>query len=419
MTASVKIRRTTSYTMDIDGVEFPINFEAETNYGKDPLLKVSSDGLKAVLCYLTHDEHCDHHPLDDDDYAGRIIGRGKYETRNHSEQDMFEALGLDRYGDINYSLVDDEVEARWEKVVEDLPAETWDALFKGFGLKFDDDQEHREAVNALRDELLSTSIVAEGDWVYAIYRAERYITLFDLSMDMIRGGVMEADLDFDLEKVQKEEYETAMRAGKIGNRFAILLDVYDHSGLHWSMSGNGTQCRWDTSRGAGVWLPSEDLEKEIISRAEHEAYAYVRETPVHLRGTEVKYQLVQVTGWDDNSTKQPTLESVAMSDDWTALWNMAKDLAAQLAQAEPLTDKRRRWAENEVAERMCQGNLDDYNAWLMGDNWCCVTEHLSRESVDDEWESDDYDICCGYTGSEHAMYVLEHEYFNPEAKKLA
>lgn len=48
-----------------------------------------------------------------------------------------------------------------------------------------------------------------------------------------------------------------------GDRDARLLSCYDHSGQTWSLSGSGTQCRWDTSNRAGVWVPSDCLRKQL------------------------------------------------------------------------------------------------------------------------------------------------------------
>lgn len=39
------------------------------------------------------------------------------------------------------------------------------------------------------------------------------------------------------------------------NPLAVLLDCYEHSLVSWSVSGEGTQCQWDTSHSAGVWVP--------------------------------------------------------------------------------------------------------------------------------------------------------------------
>jgi hypothetical protein len=47
-----------------------------------------------------------------------------------------------------------------------------------------------------------------------------------------------------------------------GNPSAQLLAVYSHSGEHWSLSGQGMQCQWDTSNCAGVWLPPDGCPPE-------------------------------------------------------------------------------------------------------------------------------------------------------------
>lgn len=46
-----------------------------------------------------------------------------------------------------------------------------------------------------------------------------------------------------------------------------ILDVYDHSGETWSFTGGGVQCRWDTARGAGCLLPSEETRKHLFELA--------------------------------------------------------------------------------------------------------------------------------------------------------
>jgi len=45
---------------------------------------------------------------------------------------------------------------------------------------------------------------------------------------------------------------------------AVLLDCYDHGGQSWSMYGTGTQCQFDTARGAGVWVPDEGLLEHLV-----------------------------------------------------------------------------------------------------------------------------------------------------------
>lgn len=49
---------------------------------------------------------------------------------------------------------------------------------------------------------------------------------------------------------------------------AVLLDYYEHGNCLWSLAGFGPQCRWDTSRGAGIyWLPTD------VPKDQREKYA--------------------------------------------------------------------------------------------------------------------------------------------------
>lgn len=47
---------------------------------------------------------------------------------------------------------------------------------------------------------------------------------------------------------------------KLKSGLAFMLDYYEHGQCAWSLSGEGTQCQWDTSRFAGllVWEHDED-----------------------------------------------------------------------------------------------------------------------------------------------------------------
>lgn len=64
-----------------------------------------------------------------------------------------------------------------------------------------------------------------------------------------------------------DQYASLLRdlweSGLIINPYAVILDVYDHGGQQWSLMGQGTQCQFDTARGAGVWLPSDERLAEL------------------------------------------------------------------------------------------------------------------------------------------------------------
>jgi hypothetical protein len=64
-----------------------------------------------------------------------------------------------------------------------------------------------------------------------------------------------------------KDYERALGLGDFDgeprNPYAVLLDVYEHGGISYSLSGQGAQCQFDTARGGAVWVPSEELKKEL------------------------------------------------------------------------------------------------------------------------------------------------------------
>lgn len=44
---------------------------------------------------------------------------------------------------------------------------------------------------------------------------------------------------------------------------AVLIDKYEHSGVSYSVAGEGMNCRWDTSNAWAVWFPDECLMDEL------------------------------------------------------------------------------------------------------------------------------------------------------------
>jgi hypothetical protein len=59
-------------------------------------------------------------------------------------------------------------------------------------------------------------------------------------------------------------YEVATR-NKIreDTPLAVRIDKYEHSGIWYSVKGEGMQCRWDTSKSWAVWYPNACLMEDI------------------------------------------------------------------------------------------------------------------------------------------------------------
>lgn len=43
----------------------------------------------------------------------------------------------------------------------------------------------------------------------------------------------------------------------------VLLDIYEHGGMAYSVTGTGMQCRWDTTRGGAIWVPDDGAQENI------------------------------------------------------------------------------------------------------------------------------------------------------------
>jgi hypothetical protein len=202
---------------------------------------------------------------------------------------------------------------------------------------------------------------------------------------------IEPHLGWDWEQVAQECAEE-------GDQDAVLLDLYDHSGVSYSVSGHGMQCRFDTSKGAAVWVPDEYARDEIERRAEVYKYAYVDTTSFCL-GRNIKYVMrVQNTGW----TKQ--------SDDWRELYKLAQEIARLKKKAgEPPKFNGRRIAALEMAEEACE----TYTSWCNGDCYGIVIGIYDLEG-----DVVEEDTCWGYVGSEWAEEALEEE-FESWVKHLA
>jgi hypothetical protein len=51
--------------------------------------------------------------------------------------------------------------------------------------------------------------------------------------------------------------------GLTPDKDAVLLDCYDHGGQLWSVRGEGVQDKFDTAKGAGVWVPDDCLRAHL------------------------------------------------------------------------------------------------------------------------------------------------------------
>jgi len=52
-------------------------------------------------------------------------------------------------------------------------------------------------------------------------------------------------------------WDQTFAAGEVGAPLTVVLDIYKHGNVAYSVSGTGRNCQFDTSRGAAVWVPDQ------------------------------------------------------------------------------------------------------------------------------------------------------------------
>lgn len=228
------MRRVTKLYDDMeDGTECELSF-TPTEYLDVHRAKV---GDKWVIAYCVQD---DHYEIDDmiGDCMGKMIQR---EMRNNrgNDADVFEALGFDRDGNYNLDVI-------WDKHQAEASRRYVDCVLHEYGA---------EATVTEYEERTSDYERREGETLEQT--ARRYVTA---DVDESYGWQYVVNEEI-MQDVLKEMWDEP--AYFPGDKDALMLDLYDHSGQSWSLSGGGMQCRWDTSRGAGVWVPDDSLRKQL------------------------------------------------------------------------------------------------------------------------------------------------------------
>lgn len=188
-------------------------------------------GERVIVAYNVLDN--DYRSADDmmGDCMGRIVDA--YNGRDAEKRELCELAGCDRYGD-------KDLDAVWEKH-EDAAIDRYIALVRK-------DYTFVEVRDALPDE---DDVRSWGDAEGALRTDARGAcwgsVIFEKTMESVLDDMWE-----------EPEFWP-------GNPDAVMLDVYDHSGQAWSISGGGMQCRWDTSHNAGAWVPDKYLLDQIES----------------------------------------------------------------------------------------------------------------------------------------------------------
>lgn len=252
----------------------------------------------------------------------------------------------------------------------------------------------RPVSKASLESVIKFAINQEG-WAYTLdYLAD---SLWGVSywnrMDSKLQDALQPLADLCSESIAEECWDEAYAAGEVGNPLAIPLDIYEHGGIAYSVTGSGMNCRWDTSRAAAVWVPDSDAIDNIRSNVLSELGigkvawfgALGSETdPLHAR-----YSL-------DGSTW------VGEGEGWK--WSDALDKLAS-ASTKAIGRKELDSLMYSKAAEYCKGLLEEYNDWVNGNVYgvvCYVidrsTGRVLKDEVDESW---------GCIGSEYAEEELD------------
>lgn len=369
-------RTRTIHSTDVDDTEVELQYKP-CDWMDMHKVKV---GNKLVVAYNVLDD--DYRNIDDlmGDCMGSIVDA--YNGRDADRRELYELAGYDRYGD-------KDLDAVWDKH-EDEAIRRYVERIVGSHSDEDTITEYEE-----RDASCERM---EGET--AAETARRYVTA-DAQGASYWTYVMQDD---DMQAVLDDMWDEP--AYWPGNPDAVFLDVYDHSGQSWSITGGGMQCRWDTSSGAGAWVPDKCLLDELEGAQRKACFAYIRSTP-YLRGRDKKYQLMKVL-WDGDVCKGE--ESVQLSDDFAMLVKARDQITIAAGYPSPTQTI---WGRRMACEIYAQQFLDTYNEIISGNIYGCVCEVF-----DDAGEQVDDESCWGFIGSEYAEESLKSEFFDPMVSRL-
>lgn len=351
-----------------NGVEVELPLEPE-NWLQDELVTVERPDGGYRIAYLMHDVHCDN-PLDDCDSLGKVW----HHPRSHygKSDGYYEACGLDSYG--NPVIDEDKLQQMWH---DKVMARSLQDFYINPALREIADAED------LREMLADESII--GDYTFEQNARSAWgVRLADADPDDVQAlidKVEEKLIDWNYAEAERECTQPM-------DKYAVLLDVYDHSGRSYSLSGGGTQCRWDTSRGEALWIADEYAKEEIDRRAR--VYAYGKIESVGTNTGKKLYKVSPLSGVEPSRFEE-----------WSDAFEFLRQFGIHYDRDLTPEDVERGFqrALYEVAKDCVKA----YDSWQRGDNYgvICVDCDAEGKQVGDE------DACWGYIGLDYAREVRD------------
>lgn len=328
-------------------------------------------GSTLYVGYLSDDIDCQN-PLDDCDGMGKVYSAHRHSS-THAE--MQEALGLTSDWDKDLDLVNqhaDRFRLAWISAAkQSAEFQIWAEKTAGHGARLDAAYYERRAKKLWRE--------TEGEYIY--------------NEDCIQ------DFEFT-DEVRVELWKTLRSERLIGDKDVVVLDCYQHGGQAWSISGQGMQCRWDTSSGAGVWVPDDCAREEIDRRSDVYAFGGVKDNGFWTRKSGKKRFYGELDGQFGGTVSE-------QFDDWQEAFEW---LSTQSASLKLPSNKTERAAllligRMRAASELTRDSLATYNDWLQGSNYGVVIAEFQNVGSPEnpQWNFVDEDACWGYTGDDYAM----------------
>jgi hypothetical protein len=221
----------------------------------------------------------------------------------------------------------------------------------------------------------------------------------------------------------KEYNERYRQARENPDPLNVWLDIYEHSGRHYSISGSQEAAmlpdrEWDVAGCAGVWIPDdacrehiesaavasllpEGVKVEYKSKYNPDGTCITRppkegEKPYFQDGTciDERYSNVITLTMPDGKVLAPykSFRSAYCSAARRLGIHLSKPLLAAAAVRE--------------ARRCATSAIEEHNSWLAGDCWNVHVDEICKDT-DGEWEIIEDDCCGGYVGGKWAEQELK------------
>ena len=365
-------------TIDVEDV-----FESTHHSGYRPT-ELSVVTEKYIIAGALIPDEDAQNPMEMGDGQGSIFHYGRRGGRGE-EREFYEDLDFDGNG--NKDLENGCVLEHLGSLIFDRVKKTKGAIQSlGWIIRKHQGKDAPQNADAIHNAIIDACANGAGmsDFIEAFTgQPSRNVDIDEVSSDALDNVFYWVDV------LMEDAWEAAKDAGDVGNPLAIKLDIYEHSGVSYSISGEGMQCRWDTSRCAAVWVPDACAEENILTNA--------------LR----KLEVGEVRWFGSLAATGSTLNAGFSIDNgitWVKGFNSWSQClqALQDASHEKIPKEALLRTMQECAEDYARGVIKEYSAWCNGDVYGVCTTVINRETGEVTQE----DACWGFIGWNYAETEL-------------